>query len=265
MKYKLLITAMTISFCLLSCNEISNTSSDEGGISIIGTLQTKSDKQYLKIYHLVNLLENNKYDTITVKAAEVKLIGDNFSESMLYSKIFYESVESGEYCYMTTNPMINKILPGKTYRLYVKNGDKVIEGTTTLPGDFHFTSHKNNDTINPYEKFSLRWSKSENSSIYIIQYYCRYKVIYSGNINYYSQFEQVITQDTSLKADYFTTVKSNNPQYTLTLLYGYVRIIAFDKNYYDHTYLMRDRVGLDNGLGCFSSGVVDTLRLYFKK
>jgi hypothetical protein len=254
------------SLYMASCEEINNNPLKGPGISIVSALNTGGDKQYVKVCYLSDLSENGKYDSLVVRDAEIKLIGDNFLENMTYNELSYQWTSQKEYFYETTNSMKDKILPGNTYRLYVKSGNYVVNGITTFPGEFHIISHKNNDTINPYEKFNLSWSKSNNSYLYIVQYYCIYKLLFEGKTYYENSWpNQIITRDTLLELSYFPYVINDGSPGTAIPLYGFIKVIAVDKNYYDHKYLMRDRVGLDAGYGCFSSGVVDTVRLYYKK
>ena len=253
-----------LQFCILSCDEINNNPTEEGKISIVSTLQTGGDKQYVKVYYLSNLSVSSKYDSLIVKDAEVKLTGDDFAEDLKFgvNRDYYGVIY--EYFYETTNSIKNKLLPGKTYRLFVKSGTNLIEGTTTFPEEFHLTSHKNNDTITSFSSMIFRWTKSQNSYIYIFRTIRVNKIFYNGNYNYSFDYTDIITRDTSYEFPSFASPVSP-PPYEATTQYYSIKVIAMDKNYYDHTYLMRERAGLDGGYGCFSSGVVDTVRLYFKE
>ncbi len=266
MKYNFLFLLVILSLIGSACSDINEGQSEEGKISVICTLQTGGDKQYVKVCRLSRLSEDRNFDSLTIKDAEVKLIGESFSENFNYGILSYDYGIYKDYYYESQNSMKNKLSPGITVRLYVKAGDVVLNGLTTFPGEFHITSHNNNDTINPKEKFSLHWSSSVGASLYIIKLGFYGKISYHGKIySDYVEFE-FITRDTSHEFSAFPyPLYDLSPTMKETADEGFVRIIAMDKNYYDQTYLKRVRAGLDNGYGCFSSGVVDTVRLYFKK
>jgi hypothetical protein len=260
MKYKFFIVTIIFSFMLSSCDDINNTSSKAGQISIVGILQTGSDKQYVKVCYFSDLNENGKYDSLVVKDAEVKIIGDDFTEKLLYGETIDIYGVTNDYFYESTNSIESKLLPGKTCKLYVKAKGVEINGTTKFPGKFMITSHKNNDTLDPNTNFRLNWSESEDAYLYIVEYGYWASYNHSGTIITYSQQRQLVTRDTTIDIPKLFYQSSSGE----TPLFGFVKVVAMDKNYYDHTYLMRDRAGLDNGYGCFSSGVVDTIKLYFK-
>jgi hypothetical protein len=260
MKYKIIILITLLSILITSCEDINSNTKNNSRISIISTINTGGEKQYLKVFYVSDISDNGKYDSLAVKDAEVKISGDNFVESLKYSEAKNNEGIVYDYFYETVNSIKDKLLPGKTYRLYVKSDHNVINGTTTFPDDFHIISHKNNDTIDPTENITLRWSKSNNSYFYVILYGSPMKMMFNGGIvNEFTYYNTILTKDTLFELPKYAGPMPIESEYRI------IKVIAMDKNYYDHTYLMRDRAGLDGGYGCFSSGVVDTVRLYYKK
>ena len=192
------------------------------------------DKKYLILNAVIELTNPNIY----------------FNSFIIDSSIVKNPYYYKEFFYKNENDI--NLKPLTNYILNIKINNKIISGITQPPGNFDIITPYQNIVINRNTKTKIQWSKSINAYGYIINVSNNYSVIWNDTTHFLNEFFSVTTKDTSYIFD--SSYFHNKGK-------GEIKIIAFDKNYYNHVIQKIPSAGIKGAYGYFGSSVMKSVTI----
>ena len=262
MRKRSFLIAIIFTVIVYSCESLNEPLKTEYSMSISAILEVNKDTQEVQIYRSLNYEDNidyYDYGQYFVKGAEVKIVESEnvFSDFGLYPK--KESYHGYSFFYGNNSSL--EILPGKKYELEVLAEGILMNGATTVPGDFEINipgSIKNEEIAG----MEVTWTKSDSAKFYMYKFQLAYQSPWDTS-NYHN-FDPVF-----LNTGYITYERKaiiGNVNYEqLEIDSVLICIKAFDKNIYKHLVKGEKNVGVTNAYGVFGSSVTKTAVIVIDK
>ncbi len=239
-----------LALLLSGCNHSPANVAFEREMSVNSLLMAKQPLQVVHVFYSTDRVADIvNQDDVFAGDAEVTVTGN------AQSVRFHLNFDSRGRRQFTDAPETLRVISGETYRLTVRGESGVINGETVVPGAFQINNPASGDTLLKDQPFTFRWTASEAAKGYLIY-------IYRPPV------EIPITPDSTLIArpqEMFgaTDTEIEIPGYVFRepgkhLLF----VVAYDENFYQHTYQEHNASGITGGYGMFASAAVDTLHFF---
>lgn len=253
------------------CEDLNNPGEIKIKNSLFFNLQVNSSQQHVYIYRNPDISGSAEYKAADPlinffdKNAEISL-RDNINGKDISFKFIIDTVKDpsllNPFKPSFTNSTAFEAKPLADYYLSVNTDNNAIIGKVTTPGDFEILSPNEGEVVRGHknlEKLVYRWTSSKNAKGYIVRSYFKDKYYDEPVENFYMcDWAGSITFDT-------TQIFQHLSYYSERIASGecIIRIIAFDDNFFQHYYNMKEIVGLSGAYGCFSSSVVKEVKFRY--
>jgi len=240
-----LINSVVIFFLLIatSCNNPSEIEEYEKlGHSVLGVISTNDEPDEIFVYKTFTM--RGKPKKLFEREAKV-FIRDASGKVIELKKNFFDNDYDNSYLLENKFPFLGD----NEYFLEVNVDDIIYYGKTTVPDNFEI---KKNSVEWDYSDLliNVSWTHSNNSFGYLIEleYFVR---IYIGNGHY--SYHKFIDNFISFEEEFSHSLIRFDESFDPDKPHLFIKIQAFDENYYNHHFDRIDAAGVENAYGYFGS------------
>ena len=241
-----------ITLLLNACENLS-VQSESHKNSVIFNLTVNAEKQKIFVYNVVGLerqIDGNRvslddFNPFFTTNALIELESNNISFNN-----FIITRDSNNVIFYTNETLIPK--PGEIYNLKINVGNNVITGRTIIPDNFQIISPKENQIYHySNNKFEINTKWESNKSIYgyIVDIFYHINFLELGRYNYLEYSKVVFDTSYSFISQYLPTDTVR------------IKVLGFDKNYYEHVFQGKESTGVNGAYGYFGSSILKTVKV----
>lgn len=261
-KYSLIVLTVVAAFGVVSCSDVSDPTK-RFGASVLCQFTTSQARQSVFLYRTMDIhdegssffypfpeFQSSRYASYFIENATV-FVTDAHGRRHDFHLRIDSSYGAVSKSYVNVDSFA--VQPEASYSLSVRTGDVIVEGQTTLPGDFRIVSPDPGRTYATTDgelQLDLSWTRSKNAFGYVASVIIARRVLIGSP---YRERHSYIAFDTVYSPASRFRVSSADT--------CFVEVLSFDVNYYNHKFRGVPNSGVTGAYGYVGSSVLQSMRV----